>query len=104
MPFCGNFSAVSTGDMKSFSIDLSAQIATGDAIATQTSAIAVVTGADPNAASLLFGSATKTGNVVSQWIGGAFVPGVIYRWTLTVTTTLGSTLVNHAHLACLSVR
>ena len=102
MAFVGNFSAVSPGDLKSFSIDVSAQLGTGETIASMSSLIGVVTGVDPNAAAPS-GSPTKTGAVVSQWIGTAFLPAVVYRWTLTVTTNNGSVLVNHAHVPCVAI-
>ena len=109
MPFAGNVSAVSPGEVKSFTIDFSAQLATGETIASVTSstlAAAPQGMADTNAPNLLQGSPAHTTTAVSQFIGATsngFQAGALYIWTVTVLTSQAQTLVAFAHIPCTGV-
>jgi hypothetical protein len=105
--FVGDFSTVSPGDIKTFSIDFAAQLGAGETISSVSGAVSVTSGspADPNAASLPVGAASKAGTVVSQMLGASsgFQPGVTYIWKVTATTSAGQSLVNHGHIPCAAV-
>jgi hypothetical protein len=106
MPFAGDFSAVSPGETKSFSIDFVAQLSTGETISSCTGAVAAYYGTDANATTIATGAAAFSGSVVLQKLGGVsqgFQPGVIYRWTVSVVTSLGATLINYGHIACMAI-
>lgn len=104
MPFVGDFSAVDPTERVPLSIDFSAQIPSGDGLASvASSSLDAYYGTDANAASLLYGSAAKAGTVVTQWAGPGWLPGVVYRLTLTCLTTNGATVSLYAHIACNSV-
>lgn len=100
MPFIGDFSAVDAGEQISLSADFSNWIASGDSIASCAGSVAVYQGVDANAANLAQGAAVSSGNVVSQWIGTAFVPGVVYRWYASITTAKGNEFAAFGHLPC----
>ena len=104
MPFGGQYSARSPGEARVFSFDFFNDLAAGDSIASAATTLTVYQGADPNAATLLIGSPTilnglGTNTVVAQKIGTnvnnatGFLPGVVYRWTITAQTALGETAV-----------
>jgi|SRR6185437_6520714 len=106
MPFGGQYSARSPGEARVFSFDFFNDLAPGDSIDPKntTTTLTVYQGADPNAATLLIGSPTilsglGTNTVVAQKIGTnvnnatGFLPGVVYRWTITAQTALGETAV-----------
>ena len=110
MPFAGTYSAVSPGEIISFSIDFGPQLAIGDSIDSShapTTTLTVYSGTDANAANLPIGTPTINGTIISQYIGHlsptGFQQNVVYRWTVTVTTKLGATLINYAHIPCLSI-
>ena len=107
MPLVGDYTQVAPGELRSFSIDFSAQLASGETISAATAVVSAYLGSDPNAAALAVGATTYASGIVSQFVGhnGAydFVAGVIYRLTITATTSAGQKLVNWAHLACAAV-
>jgi len=97
---------VSPGEVISFSIDFGPQMALGDTLTGASGALSVYSGIDGNAASLMAGSPVIKGTIVSQLIGaagGGFQPSVIYRWTVTATTSEGMTLVNYGHIPCQAI-
>jgi hypothetical protein len=106
MPFAGSYSPCDPGETQPYSIDFANQLVTGDSI----SSVANVTlvsdqpGADPNASSWLVGSASISGTIVSQVVGGSLPnglrPGVVYRLTFTVNTTGGRTLSDSGFIPC----
>ncbi len=103
MPYAGDFTAVTPGEQKSFSIDFSAQLATGETITSVASATLTSSPlgkSDFNASALLLGSPTHTATVASQFVGGAFQPNTIYVLTLSVVTSANQTLVNYGHIPC----
>ena len=107
MPLVGDYTAVAPGELRSFSIDFSAQLAAGETISSSTAAVSAYLGTDANAVALAYGNTVNAGGVVSQLVGvnGAnnFQPGVIYRLTITAITSAGQKLINWAHLACAAI-
>ena len=69
-------------------------------LASATATVAAYLGTDANAAALAYGAANVSGSVVTQWVGPGWLPGVVYRLTITATTTLGATISIYAHIAC----
>ena len=110
MAYCGKFSPVTPGETKSFSLNLAAQLAAAaplpaDSIASITSVtILDPSGTDPNPSGLLISSPAITATTwISQKIGGAFVPGVVYIIVMSCLTVNGQTLTNWAHLPCTGI-
>ena len=110
MAYCGKFSPVTPGETKSFSLNLAAQLAAAaplpaDSIASITSVtILDPSGTDPNPSGLLIGSPAITATTwISQKIGGAFIPPVVYVVTVTALTVNGQILVNWAHLPTVGI-
>ena len=100
MPVVGDFSPVDPTERIPLSLDFSAQIPAGDSLASATATVAAYLGTDANAAALAYGAADVSGSVVTQWVGPGWLPGVVYRLTITATTTLGATISIYAHIAC----
>jgi hypothetical protein len=110
MPFGGDFTPRSPGELRTFSFDFAKDLATGDAIASATTTLSAYSGTDANAATLLNGSpqllAGKGGavTVVAQQIGtnagntNGFLPSVNYRWTINATSVNGEKLVWFIHI------
>ncbi len=100
MPFVGDWSDVDSGERVPLSIDFAAQLPQGDTITgTPTVVVAAYFGADPNAAALAYGPPALSGTIVTQFVGTAFVPGVVYRVSMSVATTSGAILTPYAHIA-----
>ena len=101
-PAVGDFPPVVASDRVPLSIDFASIIPTGDALASSgaSASIGVYSGADPNAANLAWGVPAVAGSIVTQWVGPGWVPGVIYRVTLTVETGEGATLTLYGHIEC----
>ena len=97
MPFAGDFSAVDPPERVPLSIDFSAQIPTGDSLASVTTTMAAYYGTDANASALLYGAPAYSGTVVTQWAGPGWLPGVVYRLTMTAVTAKGATISLYAH-------
>ena len=106
MSFAGVFSPpVVPGETQPFSIDFSAQIASGDSII---SAISSLQSSGKNSASaLLIDSAAINGNIVTQIVGGTppggFQAGVNYLLTIKVLTVNGYILINYAQISCVGI-
>jgi hypothetical protein len=99
MPVVGSFSSVDPPERLPFSIDFAAQIPAGDSLTSILgSALAAYVGTDDDAAGLLYGPATIAGTVVTQTAGPGWIPGVIYRLTLTCGTAGGATISLYAHI------
>lgn len=118
----GNFDPVGPGDQRFLSIDFSADLDAGDAVATSgvtvdgnpvanaivtVSVSAISKAQDENASKLAVEKPVLLGNQIMQWIGGPYVagqtgfqPGVIYVVTMAATTVGGRTLVHCARLPC----
>ena len=102
MALVGTYSPLPVGGERVLSLDFTAELTAGDSVASATAAIVVSPvsqTSDPSAASLAIGSTTVTGNVVSQNVGGAGVPGVIYALIFTANTAKGETLIDFGRLS-----
>jgi len=104
MPLIGDFPTVDPLERVPLSIDFAAQLPTGDSLAAVISvSLAAFEGTDGAAAALLSGSGTVSGTKVSQFAGPGWIAGVVYRFSVTATTTSGATLSLYAHIACAPV-
>lgn len=72
----------------------------GETISTQSVAASVYSGTDASPSSIISGSASASGAVVSQKITAGVV-GVLYELACTITTSAGQTLVLTGYLAVL---
>lgn len=79
------------GETKTYSFDFTSQLASGETISTQVVTATVYSGTDALPSSIISGSATASGAVVSQKITAGTV-GVIYTLLCTITTSAGQTL------------
>ena len=104
MPYLGDYTPTVPGELRSLSIDFTAELAPSESIVSANAAVSVLFGSDPNAANLAFGSVGQTGNIISQFVGingsNNPLPGVVYRLTMSVVTSAGQKLTNWGHLAC----
>lgn len=99
MPYSGDFSAVDTGELILFTFDF-ASIIGSDPIAQCAGAVGAYYGADPDAAGIAFSVATFSGTKVSQWLGTAFIPGVIYVWFASIATASGAAYTAFGRFLC----
>ena len=116
MPFANSYGAVSPGEIKSFSIDFSLKLKSGETITSVVSSTLEVeptpprtllwlNASDANAANLLVGAPAINGAAVSQYIGAAtngFQPSVVYRWTVVIATSLGQQFSDYADIPCVA--
>lgn len=79
-------------ETKKYEFDFASMLAVGETISTQTCTATVYSGTDASPSSIISGSATASGTVVTQAIT-AGVLGVIYEITCTITTSASQTLV-----------
>lgn len=79
------------GETVKYEFDFAGQLAQGETISTATVAAAVYSGTDASPSSIVSGSASISGSVVTQAIT-AGVLGVIYELTCTITTSASQTL------------
>lgn len=86
------------GETKLYEFDFSSQLAAGETISGKTVAAATYSGIDTSPSSLVSGSATNSGAVVSQMVTGGTL-GVLYELTCTVVTSLSQTLQQKGYLA-----
>lgn len=106
MSFAGVYSPpVVPGETQPFSIDFSAQIASGDSIISASSSLQ--SSGICSSSTLLIDNATISGNIVTQIVGGAspggFQAGVNYLLTIKVLTANGYTLINYAQISCVGI-
>lgn len=80
-----------TGETVNVQFDFASKLGVGETISTQTVAATVYSGTDASPSSIVSGSASKSGSVVTQAIT-AGTAGVIYQLVCTVTTSGGQTL------------
>lgn len=71
--------------------DFTADLASGETISTQAVSAATYSGTDASPSSIISGSASASGAVVSQKIT-AGTTGVMYELTCSITTSAGQTL------------
>lgn len=72
--------------------DFTSQLASGETISTQAVTAVVYSGTDASPSSLISGSATASGAIVSQKVTAGTV-GVTYLLTCTITTSASQTLI-----------
>lgn len=78
------------GETKPVTFDFSDVLASGETISTQVVAATVYSGTDAAPSSLISGSATASGAVVTQKVTAGTL-GVIYELLCTITTSLSNT-------------
>lgn len=78
--------------------DFASLLASGETISTQSVAAATYSGTDASPSSIISGSATASGSVVSQKVTAGTV-GVIYLLTCTITTSASQVLNMVGYLA-----
>lgn len=78
------------GETKTYTFDFTSDLGSAT-ISTQSCTAAVFSGTDASPSSILSGSASASGAVVSQKITGG-VEGVLYDVTCSITTSDGQTL------------
>lgn len=86
------------GETKPITFDFSDVLASGETISTQGVAATVYSGTDASPSSLISGSATASGAVVTQKVTAGTL-GVIYELTCTITTSLSNTFLQVGLLA-----
>lgn len=85
----------------SVEFDFSAMLAVGETISTQSCTAAVYSGTDATPSSVISGSATASGAVVTQKLTGGTL-GVIYTITCSITTSASQTLALSGYLVIVS--
>ena len=87
------------------SINFAAILPAGDTLAANggRATLSAYSGADPNAALLLWGGPSVAGSIVTQWAGPGWLPGVIYTLTLTAPTVDGALLTLSARVAAQAI-
>lgn len=81
-----------SGETVKYQFDFSSRLATSETISTQTVTAAVYSGTDATPSAIVSGSATASGNIVTQAIT-AGTAGVTYTLTCTITTSASQTLI-----------
>jgi len=86
--------AILSGVVKTYTFDFSDELAIGETISTQAVTATVYSGTDASPSSLISGSASASGAVVSQNITtvSVGVVGVIYELLCSITTSASQTL------------
>lgn len=85
----------------SIDIDVLSRLALGETVATAASNMSVASGVDATPTTMLSGLPSISGSIVSQKvIGGS--PGVIYKLSTSIRTSLNNILVLESKLAVLS--
>ena len=80
-----------SGETKSVTFDFTSQLAVSETISTQSVSAIVYSGTDASPSSIISGSASASGAIVSQVITAGTV-GVTYLITCTITTSASQTL------------
>lgn len=88
-------------DTKNFYFDFTGDLAIAETISTQVVTATVWSGTDANPSAVISGSASASGDVVTQKIT-AGVEGVTYRLLCTITTSGGQTLTRAGYLVILA--
>jgi hypothetical protein len=91
-----NFDPKRAAEAEIFTVDFGPRLAPGVTISSPVWSITPVDGIDPDAASMILGSASISGSTSSQLIG-AGIPGLRYAPICTVQTSDGQTLVEPPH-------
>ena len=85
-------------EVKNLTFDFASLLAASETISTKVVTAAVYSGTDASPSSIISGSATSSGTVVTQLITGGTL-GVIYELTCTITTSASQTLVLVGYMA-----
>ena len=85
------------GETKTYPFPFISQLAAGETISTAVTTAAVYSGTDASPSSIVSGSATISGQTVTQAITAGTL-GVTYLLTCTITTSLSQTLLLEAFL------
>lgn len=86
------------GESPILPFDFASRLGVTETISTQVVTATVYSGVDATPSSIISGSATASGTIVSQKVT-AGVLGVIYQLACTITTSLGQTLLLTGFLA-----
>jgi len=86
------------GETQVLSFDFTSELAIGETINSQTVVATTYSGTDASPSSIISGSASSSGAVVSQKVTGG-VLGVMYELLCTITTSLGQTQQQSGFLA-----
>lgn len=87
----------STGETQIVKFDFSSRLATSETISTQVVTATTYSGTDASPSSIVSGSATASGAIVSQTITAGTL-GVTYELLCSITTSLSQTLLIAAYL------
>ena len=87
-----------SGDTVTVQFDFASRLAVGETISTQSVACTVYSGTDASPSSMILGSASASGSIVSQKITAGTV-GVVYSLACTITTSASQTLVMTGFMA-----
>lgn len=85
------------GETANYEFDFLSSLAIGETISTQSVAASVFTGVDASPSSIISGSATASGSIVTQKLTAGVV-GVVYTLICTITTSASQTLQLAAYL------
>ncbi len=84
-------------ERKTYTFDFTSQLAAGETISTAVTTAATYSGTDASPSSIINGSATISGQKVTQSVQDGTL-GVTYLLTCTITTSAGQTLLLEAFL------
>jgi len=87
-----------SGDTVTVTFDFTSRLAVSETISTQSVTCTVYSGTDASPSSMISGSASASGAIVSQNITAGTV-GVMYQLACTITTSASQTLVMTGFLA-----
>lgn len=88
------------GETLTIKFDVDSRLEVGETLATAVCGVEVFSGTDASPSSMLSGTASISGAVVSQKITGG-TSGVVYTLTCAVRTSLNNILLNQAKIAVL---
>jgi hypothetical protein len=86
------------GETKTLTFDFASNLAVSETISTQSVTATVYSGTDASPSSVISGSATASGTIVSQKVT-AGTSGVMYYLACTITTSTSQTLLQSGFLA-----
>lgn len=93
------FPALLPSAVQTLTADFGDLMAVGETVSTQSVAATVYSGTDSSPSSIITGSASASGTVVSQKIAAPSSAGNVYTLTWTITTSLSQTLKKSGLLA-----
>lgn len=99
MPYAGDFDSVDTGEIVPMTLDF-ATILGSDTITGCSGSVNTYFGDDENAGMLPIAVASFSGSKVSQFLGPAFIVGVIYQWNASIITTAGAAYTRFGRFLC----